>query len=170
MPLFVRFVRGFVGLLLLSVILSLSGGRRLCVCCVRRFLRFVRLFLTAVCVFQRFCVNWCFSYCLLSFACLDGLFYLICLSLPLIAHFCVFLYAFLYALRVACFFFALLAGFCVFFLMFLFVVGLFFLRQFFFIVDVRFYIFSVVECCLLRFVFFCFKSVLFVLFIEFCVS
>ena len=68
-------------------ILSLSGGRRLCVCCVRRFLRFVRLFLTAVCVFQRFCVNWCFSYCLLSFACLDGLFYLICLSLPLITHF-----------------------------------------------------------------------------------
>ena len=39
MPLFARFVRGFVGLLLLSVILSLSGGRRLCVCCVRRFLR-----------------------------------------------------------------------------------------------------------------------------------
>ena len=48
LPLFARFVRGFVGLLLLSVILSLSGGRRLCVCCVRRFLRFVRLFLTAV--------------------------------------------------------------------------------------------------------------------------
>ena len=111
MPLFARFVRGFVGLLLLSVILLLSGGRRLCVCCVRRFLRFVRLFFTAVCVFQRFCVNWCFSYCLLSFACLDGLFYLICLSLPLIAHFCVFLYAFLYALRVACFFSHCLLGF-----------------------------------------------------------
>ena len=112
MPLFARFVRGFVGLLLLSVILSLSGGRRLCVCCVRRFLRFVRLFLTAVCVFQRFCVNWCFSYCLLSFACLDGLFYLICLSLPLITHFLYFFDVFLYALRVACLFFALLAGFC----------------------------------------------------------
>ena len=67
---------------------------------------------------------------------------------------CAFFFFFLSALRVACFFFALLAGFCVFFLMFLFVVGLFFLRQFFFIVDVRFYIFSVVECCLLRFVFF----------------
>ena len=151
MPLFVRFVRGFVGLLLLSVILSLSGGRRLCVC-----------FFPAL--------NRCFSYCLLSFACLDGLFYVICLSLPLITDFLYFFDVFLYALRVACFFFALLAGFCVFFLMFLFVVGLFFLRQFFFIVDVRFYIFSVVECCLLRFVFFCFKSVLFVLFIEFCVS
>ena len=112
MPLFARFVRGFVGLLLLSVILSLSCGRRLCVCCVRRFLRFVRLFLTAVCVFQRFCVNWCFSYCLLSFACLDGLFYLICLSLPLITHFLYFFDVFLYALRVACLFFALLAGFC----------------------------------------------------------
>ena len=112
MPLFARFVRGFVGLLLLSVILLLSGGRRLCVCCVRRFLRFVRLFLTAVCVFQRFCVNWCFSYCLLSFACLDGLFYLICLSLPLITHFLYFFDVFLYALRVACLFFALLAGFC----------------------------------------------------------
>ena len=87
MPLFARFVRGFVGFLLLFVILLLSGGCWLCVCCVRRFLRFVRLFLTAVCVFQRFCVNWCFSYCLLSFACLDGLFYLICLSLPLITHF-----------------------------------------------------------------------------------
>ena len=67
MPLFVRFVRGFVGLLLLSVILSLSGGRRLCVCCVRRFLRFVRLFLTAVCVFQHFCVNWCFLCCFPTF-------------------------------------------------------------------------------------------------------
>ena len=67
MPLFARFVRGFVGLLLLSVILLLSGGRRLCVCCVRRFLRFVRLFLTAVCVFQRFCVNWCFSCCFPTF-------------------------------------------------------------------------------------------------------
>ena len=33
-----------------------------------------------------------------------------------------------------------------------------------------FIFFSAVECCLLRFVFFCFKSVLFVLFIEFCVS
>ena len=84
MPLFARFVRGFVGLLLLSVILSLSGGRRLCVC-----------FFPAL--------NRCFSYCLLSFACLDGLFYVICLSLPLIAHF------FLYVLRVACLFFALLA-------------------------------------------------------------
>ena len=62
---------------------------------------------------------------------------------------CAFFFVFLYALRGACFFFALLAGFCVFFLMFLFVVGLFFLRQFFFIVDVRFYIFSAVECCLL---------------------
>ena len=51
MPLFARFVRGFVGLLLLSVILLLSGGCRLCVCCVRRFLRFVRLFLMAVCIF-----------------------------------------------------------------------------------------------------------------------
>ena len=60
MPLFARFVRGFVGLLLLSVILSLSGGRRFCVCCVRRFLRFVRLFLTAVCVFQHFCADRCF--------------------------------------------------------------------------------------------------------------
>ena len=109
MPLFARFVRGFVGLLLLSVILSLSGGRRLCVCCVRRFLRFVRLFLTAVCVFQHFCVNWCFLCCLLSFACLDGLFYLICLSLPLITHFLYFFDVFLYALRVACLFFALLA-------------------------------------------------------------
>ena len=82
MPLFARFVRGFVGLLLLSVILLLSGGRRLCVCCVRRFLRFVRLFLTAVCVFQHFCANRFF-------------------------------------LLLVCFF----------------------LRQFFFIVDVRFYIF-----------------------------
>ena len=80
MPLFVRFVRGFVGLLLLSVILSLSGGRRLCVC-----------FFPAL--------NRCFSYCLLSFACLDGLFYVICLSLPLIAHF--FLYAF-FARFVSC--------------------------------------------------------------------
>ena len=111
MPLFARFVRVFVGLLLLSFVVSLSGGRRLCVCCLRRFLRFVRLFLTAVCVFQRFCVNWCFSYCLLSFACLGGLFCVICLSLPLIAHFCVFLYAFLYALRVACFFSHCLLGF-----------------------------------------------------------
>lgn len=93
MPLFARFVRGFVGLLLLSVILLLSGGRRLCVC-----------FFSAL--------NRCFSYCLLSFACLDGLFYLICLSLPLIAHFLYFFDVFLYALRVACFFFALLAGFC----------------------------------------------------------
>lgn len=80
MPLFARFVRGFVGLLLLSVILSLSGGRRLCVC-----------FFPAL--------NRCFSYCLLSFACLDGLFYVICLSLPLIAHF--FLYAF-FARFVSC--------------------------------------------------------------------
>ena len=87
MPLIARFVRGFVGLLLLSVILLLSGGRRLCVC-----------FFPAL--------NRCFSYCLLSFACLDGLFCVICLSLSLIAHFCVFLYA----LRVACLFFALLAG------------------------------------------------------------
>ena len=93
MPLFARFVRGFVGLLLLSVILLLSGGRRLCVC-----------FFSAL--------NRCFSYCLLSFACLDGLFYLICLSLPLITHFLYFFDVFLYALRVACFFFALLAGFC----------------------------------------------------------
>ena len=68
MPLFARFVRGFVGLLLLSVILLLSGGRRLCVC-----------FFPAL--------NRCFSYCLLSFACLDGLFYLICFSLPSITHF-----------------------------------------------------------------------------------
>ena len=68
MPLFARFVLGFVGLLLLSVILLLSGGRRLCVC-----------FFPAL--------NRCFSYCLLSFACLDGLFYLICLSFPLITHF-----------------------------------------------------------------------------------
>ena len=119
-------MRGFVGLFLLSVILSLSGGRRLCVCCVRRFLRFVRLFLTAVCFFQHFCADrfflsfffapiflycWCpFLYffsavecCLLRFVFfrhfriinwgfprLDGLFYVICLSLPLIAHFCVF--------------------------------------------------------------------------------
>ena len=45
-----------------------------------------------------------------------------------------------------------------------------FLRQFFFIVDVRLYIFLPlnVVCCVLFF--FCFKSVLFVLFIEFCVS
>ena len=93
MPLFARFVRGFVGLLLLSVILLLSGGRRLCVC-----------FFSAL--------NRCFSYCLLSFACLDGLFYLICLSLPLITHFLYFFDVFLYALRVACLFFALLAGFC----------------------------------------------------------
>ena len=93
MPLFARFVRGFVGLLLLSVILLLSGGRRLCV-----------LFFSAL--------NRCFSYCLLSFACLDGLFYLICLSLPLITHFLYFFDVFLYALRVACLFFALLAGFC----------------------------------------------------------
>ena len=63
MPLFARFVRGFVGFLLLSVILSLSGGRRLCVCCVRRFLRFVRLFLTAVCVFQHFCADRFFCRC-----------------------------------------------------------------------------------------------------------
>ena len=61
-------------------ILSLSGGRRLCVC-----------FFSAL--------NRCFSYCLLSFACLDGLFYVICLSLPLIAHF--FLYAF-FARFVSC--------------------------------------------------------------------
>ena len=53
-----------------------------------------------------------FSHCLLSFACLDGLFYLICLSLPLITHFLYFFDVFLYALRVACLFFALLAGFC----------------------------------------------------------
>ena len=102
MPLFARFVRGFVGLLLLSVILLLSGGRRLCVCCVRRFLRFVRLFLTAVCVFQRFCVNWCFSYCLLSFARLGGLFCVICLSLPLIAHFFCTLCELLVFFRIAC--------------------------------------------------------------------
>ena len=57
-------------------------------------------------------LNRCFSYCLLSFACLDGLFYLICLSLPLITHFLYFFDVFLYALRVACLFFALLAGFC----------------------------------------------------------
>ena len=44
-----------------------------------------------------------FSHCLLGFARLGGLFCVICLSLPLIAHF------FLYALRVACLFFALLA-------------------------------------------------------------
>ena len=92
MPLFVRFVRGFVGLLLLSVILSLSGGRRLCVC-----------FFPAL--------NRCFSYCLLSFACLDGLFYVICLSLPLITHFLYFFDVFLYALRVACFFSHCLLGF-----------------------------------------------------------
>ena len=79
MPLSARFVRGFVGLLLLSVILLLSGGRRLCVC-----------FFSAL--------NRCFSYCLLSFACLDGLFCVICLSLSLIAHFCVFFNVFLYAL------------------------------------------------------------------------
>ena len=52
MPLFARFVRGFVGFLLLSIILLLSGGCRLCVCCVRRFLRFGRLFLTAFCLFN----------------------------------------------------------------------------------------------------------------------
>ena len=74
MPLFTRFVRGFVGLLRLSIILSLSGGCRLCVCCVRR--------VSAL---------WPVVF--------DG--------------------------------------------------GLFFFRQFFFIVDVRFYIFSVVECCFL---------------------
>ena len=135
MPLFARFVRGFVGLLLLSVILLLSGGRRLCVCCVRRFLRFVRLFLTAVCVFQRFCVNWCFSYCLLIFACLDvffvrfesllvffshcllgfarlgGLFCVICLSLPLIAHFFVRFESCLSFFRIACCWFSCLDAF-----------------------------------------------------------
>ena len=73
-------------------ILSLSGGRRLCVC-----------FFSAL--------NRCFSYCLLSFACLDGLFYLICLSLPLITHFLYFFDVFLYALRVACFFSHCLLGF-----------------------------------------------------------
>ena len=59
MPLIALFVRGFVGFLLLSVILSLSGGRRLCVCCVRRFLCFVQ-FLTAVCVFTFLCFCRCF--------------------------------------------------------------------------------------------------------------
>ena len=83
MPLFVRFVRGFVGLLLLSVILLLSGGRRLCVC-----------FFSAL--------NRCFSYCLLSFACLDGLFCVICLSLPLIAHFFVRFESCLFFFRIAC--------------------------------------------------------------------
>lgn len=128
MPLFARFVRGFVGLLLLSVILSLSGGRRLCVCCVRRFLRFVRLFLTAVCVFQHFCVNWCFLCCFPTFV----WFFNSCL-----------------------FFFCCACFFCANFSSLLMSVFIFF---------------SAVECCLLRFVFFCFKSVLFVLFIEFCVS
>ena len=72
MPLFVRSVRGFVCLLLLSVILSLSGGCRLCVCCVRRFTFFnISVLIVAFC-------HW-----LLSFARLDGLFYVICLSLPL---------------------------------------------------------------------------------------
>ena len=64
------------------------------------------------CVLFFSALNRCFSYCLLSFACLDGLFYLICLSLPLITHFLYFFDVFLYALRVACLFFALLAGFC----------------------------------------------------------
>ena len=50
---------GFVVFRLLSVILSLSGGRRLCVCCVRRFLCFVQ-FLTAVCVFTFLCFCRCF--------------------------------------------------------------------------------------------------------------
>ena len=95
MPLFARFVRGFVGLLLLSVILSLSGGRRLCVC-----------FFPAL--------NRCFSYCLLSFACLDGLFYLICLSLLLIAHFFCFFVRFescLSFFRIACCWFSCLDAF-----------------------------------------------------------
>ena len=51
-----------------SIILSLSGGCRLCVCCVRRFLRFVQ-FLTAVCIFQHFCVNRCFLCCFPTFVC-----------------------------------------------------------------------------------------------------
>ena len=123
MPLFARFVRGFVGLLLLSVILSLSGGCRLCVCCVRRFLRFVRLFLTAVCVFQHFCVNWCFLCCFPTFV----WFFNSCL-----------------------FFFCCACFFCANFSSLLMSVFIFF---------------SAVECCLLRFVFFCFISVLFVLFI-----
>ena len=55
--------------------------------------------------------------------------------------------------------------------MFPFVVGLFFFcANFSLLLMSVFIFFSAVECCLLRFVFFCFKSVLFVLFIEFCVS
>ena len=56
-----------------------------------------------VCFFSA--LNRCFSYCLLSFACLDGLFYVIYLSLPLIAHFCLFFVRFVSCLS----FFALLA-------------------------------------------------------------
>ena len=72
--------------------------------------------------------------------------------MPLIAHFVWFFNVFF--VRFVCYlpFFALSAEFCVSFLMFFFVVGLFFLRQFFFIVDVRFYIFFLslnVVCCVL---------------------
>ena len=156
MPLFARFVRGFVGLLLLSVILSLSGGRRLCVCCVRRFLRFVRLFLTAVCVFQHFCVNWCFLCCFPTFV----WFFNSCLF-----FFCC-----------ACFFCANFSSLLMSVFIFFSVVECCLLRLFFFapiffsLLMSVFIFFSAVECCLLRFVFSCFKSVLFVLFIEFCVS
>ena len=125
MSLLCRCLRALCVVSLVSVILSLSGGRRFCVCCVRRFLRFVRLFFTAVCVFQHFCADrfflslvcfFCANFslllmsvfiffsavecCLLCFVFfrhfriinwgfprLDGLFYVICLSLPLITHF-----------------------------------------------------------------------------------
>ena len=59
MPLFARFVRGFVGFLLLSIILSLSGGCRFCVCCVRRFAFFnISVLIGAFCRwFVFFCAN-----------------------------------------------------------------------------------------------------------------
>ena len=109
MPLFARFVRGFVGLLLLSVhfivVWRLPALRLLCaavsaLCPVVFWRRFV---------FLHFCViNW-------SFPWLDGLFYVICLSLPLIAHFCDFL-TFFFVRFVRCLsFFALFGDICVFF-------------------------------------------------------
>ena len=59
-------------------------------------------------------LNRCFSYCLLSFACLDGLFYVICLSLLLIAHFFCFFVRFVSCLsffRIACCWFSCLDAF-----------------------------------------------------------
>ena len=128
MSLLCRCLRALCVVSLVSVILSLSGGRRFCVCCVRRFLRFVRLFLTAVCIFQHFCADRCFSCYFPTFV----WFFNSCLI------FCC----------CACFFFANFSS----------------------LLMSVFIFFSAVECCLLRFVFFCFKSVLFVLFAEFCVS